>query len=261
MKKFYMFRENKNFAFTLSEVLITLGIIGVVAALTLPVITSEIQKLVLKNQFKKAYNTFSNAVIQTQASMEEPIRCFYWQSDDLKPECNLQCTGHDKYGDCNSYQCEDGSNLPPNLNGEFSDCSRYYNELFGKNLKVIKYCNGEALANGCITDKYKGIDKVRKEQNPDKEFQPNGSFTDNAIKNDNHAWLLSNGILILEYGSSTTPIFTIDINGHKAPNKWGYDLFTFELAGSDGITKLIPLTYAIEKGGRSTAKMLEEMNK
>ena len=40
-------------AFTLSEVLITLAIIGIVAALTLPVIHSKYEIALSKNKFKK----------------------------------------------------------------------------------------------------------------------------------------------------------------------------------------------------------------
>lgn len=47
-------------AFTLAEVLITLGIIGVVAALTLPTLIQNYQKTVLVTQLKKEINTISN---------------------------------------------------------------------------------------------------------------------------------------------------------------------------------------------------------
>lgn len=42
-------------AFTLAEVLITLGIIGVVAALTIPTIITSCQKLITKTRVRKAY--------------------------------------------------------------------------------------------------------------------------------------------------------------------------------------------------------------
>lgn len=48
--------------FTLAEVLVTLGIIGVVAAMTMPSLISNYQKKVLENQFKKSYSTISQAV-------------------------------------------------------------------------------------------------------------------------------------------------------------------------------------------------------
>lgn len=54
--------KNKLFkAFTLAEVLITLGIIGVVAALTIPVLTSNIQKLDYKSTYKKNLAIFTQA--------------------------------------------------------------------------------------------------------------------------------------------------------------------------------------------------------
>ena len=53
--------------FTLAEVLITLGIIGVVAALTLPSLISNHQEKVKITKLKKAYSVLSNAYIMTQS--------------------------------------------------------------------------------------------------------------------------------------------------------------------------------------------------
>ncbi len=51
----------KKRAFTLSEVLITLGIIGVVVAFTFPVLISKYQEQVIISKYKKMYSTLSNA--------------------------------------------------------------------------------------------------------------------------------------------------------------------------------------------------------
>ena len=48
--------NSRKIAFTLAEVLITLGIIGVVAAMTMPALIANHRKTVLKTQFKKAYS-------------------------------------------------------------------------------------------------------------------------------------------------------------------------------------------------------------
>lgn len=48
-------------AFTLAEVLITLGIIGVVAALTIPALLNSTNDLQLKSAFKKDYSVISQA--------------------------------------------------------------------------------------------------------------------------------------------------------------------------------------------------------
>ena len=53
---------NKRFAFTLSEVLITLGIIGVVAAMTIPVLIGKYQKMVYYTQFRKGAAQLENAL-------------------------------------------------------------------------------------------------------------------------------------------------------------------------------------------------------
>lgn len=53
----------KNFAFTLAEVLITLGIIGVVAALTIPALMNKTNDLELKTAWKKTYSTLNQAAI------------------------------------------------------------------------------------------------------------------------------------------------------------------------------------------------------
>ncbi len=49
-------------AFTLAEILITLGIIGVVSAITMPMLITHYQKQATVNQLKKAYSEFSQAV-------------------------------------------------------------------------------------------------------------------------------------------------------------------------------------------------------
>ena len=49
-------------AFTMAEVLITLGIIGVVAALTMPVILSKVEDKVLESQSLKTQNILANGM-------------------------------------------------------------------------------------------------------------------------------------------------------------------------------------------------------
>jgi len=51
----------KKYAFTLAEVLITLGIIGVVAALTMPSVINDIRDREILANFKKSYSVLSQA--------------------------------------------------------------------------------------------------------------------------------------------------------------------------------------------------------
>lgn len=56
-------------AFTLSEVLITLGIIGVVAAMTLPALIQKQNTKVLETQFKKSYSNAAQALLTTKFAL------------------------------------------------------------------------------------------------------------------------------------------------------------------------------------------------
>ena len=49
-------------AFTLSEVLITLGIVGVVAALTIPALLANYRKKILASRLKKSYSVIQNTI-------------------------------------------------------------------------------------------------------------------------------------------------------------------------------------------------------
>ena len=54
----------RTYGFTLAEVLITLGIIGVVAAMTLPTLINNIKHKELNTQLKKSYSVLSQAILR-----------------------------------------------------------------------------------------------------------------------------------------------------------------------------------------------------
>ena len=62
----FSYLPRKRCAFTLAEVLITLGIIGVVAAMTMPSLIANYQKKQTVTQLKKAYSTLSQALVAAQ---------------------------------------------------------------------------------------------------------------------------------------------------------------------------------------------------
>lgn len=82
--------------FTLAEILITLGIIGVVAAMTLPSLIQERQNKVLETQFKKSYSLISQAFLSVIT---------------------------DEYGGIADFNVSDLSNLVNNLSKRYKDAS------------------------------------------------------------------------------------------------------------------------------------------
>ena len=56
--------------FTLAEVLITLGIIGVVAAMTIPTLIQNTNSVKFASQFKKSISTLSQAALMSQAQYD-----------------------------------------------------------------------------------------------------------------------------------------------------------------------------------------------
>lgn len=75
---------SKKFAFTLAEVLITLGIIGVVAALTMPSLVAKYQKQVLVTQLKKEVNVIQNNLrsILAEEGVEDLAQSSYFEASD-----------------------------------------------------------------------------------------------------------------------------------------------------------------------------------
>ena len=247
-------------AFTLAEVLITLGIIGIVAALTIPSIVAGVQKEILKNQFKKTYSTFSNAVMRVQSDWGTPVNCYYWDSSPYSGKCTATCKPEDKLdnGGCSNYICkETGESIPSDYNGNMDDCRKFHEELLYNYLKVTKFCKNNALANGCLTSDYRGANKVLEEQKPDADI-PDGTFSDSWIKNESPVAILNDGSIIIPLSMAWSPVYTFDVNGHKGPNKWGYDILSVQIVGNetDGIRKIQGISYAIEKGGTSSKDIL-----
>ena len=62
----FTYSPYKKAAFTLAEVLVTLGIIGVVSAMTVPTLMQNHQRKVYVTQMHKVYNEFSRALMQYQ---------------------------------------------------------------------------------------------------------------------------------------------------------------------------------------------------
>lgn len=60
---------NVKFGFTLAEVLITLGIIGIVAALTIPGLITKCKEMQYRVTYKKVYSSLNQAMKYAQKKM------------------------------------------------------------------------------------------------------------------------------------------------------------------------------------------------
>ena len=230
--------SSKKVAFTLAEILITLGIIGIVAALTIPTLISKYQEKVLENQFKKSYAILNQALLSAQSQFGYLPKCYYpWE----------------------------GGNLT-----EMSDC-RQLTANFLASLKITKTCKDHAYENGCIPE-YRGVDDILKEQHKDDEDYDEdywqdyatincGGFNTDKILNNKTVYNLADGtILFFFYGRDRGVVITaMDINGMKGPNKWGYDLYALTIR-SDGNRFRFGFTGCspVEEGGKSFNQMYKE---
>lgn len=68
--KNFIYTNSTKPGFTLAEVLITLGIIGVVAALTMPVLVGNYQKKQTVTKLKRAFSVLSQAVLMSELDNE-----------------------------------------------------------------------------------------------------------------------------------------------------------------------------------------------
>ena len=70
-------------AFTLAEVLITLGIIGVVAAITIPTLVQNYRQHVVETRLQKFYTTFNQAITMAEAQYGDKKE-WYWDASGVE---------------------------------------------------------------------------------------------------------------------------------------------------------------------------------
>ncbi len=197
----------KKVAFTLAEVLITLGIIGVVAAMTLPSLIQNYQKKALATQTQKFYSMMSQAVKQYMAD---------YGVDDLR---NTPLAGDNYSG--GSY---DAGNYI-SANGEIESIR----DFVTKYLKVVKECEDVDFdaegGDNCFAPVYLPFDNSISE-----EYK----FSLFLGKNSTRNYVLADGSVIkiryFGYKDAPGPIeLYVDVNGKKGPNRVGYDLWEMSI--------------------------------
>ena len=171
---------NPKAAFTLAEVLITLGIIGVVAALTIPNLITSYKAHRLRSQFLKSYSTVQQVFKQMEA-------------DDvsLEPASYNNVTLYKTFMRYLQAPIDCGSSVGPV--SSVKPCYPFRNQ----GIKHYRTMDGKMEVSRYLLD-------------------------DGQIA-------LQDGTLFLFETGAFTKMVHIDINGFvNPPNRWGYDLFTFE---------------------------------
>ena len=229
------FSLKKFTAFTLAEVLVTLGVIGVVASLTMPTLIENHKKTVLRTQFKKTYSTISEAYGEAVNLLGYTPNCYYYEHI---PEHH--CSEYGEDNECKQYVYDSNNQpIPGGINGPREGCVPLANAL-KRSLKIVKECDGNAYDGGCIP-KYNGFDTVTASANPDmtpeevtKATSGCRGFRQQNIFTKSKVYVLADGSIYGTYSDNlkSFPLFFVDVNGKKGPNKWGHDVFSLALYGS-----------------------------
>ena len=189
----------KTRGFTLAEVLITLGVIGIVAAMTIPTLINNYQKKQYATQMEKAYSIASQAL----------------QNLMVDNGCvgDLLCTGVlDKYS-------------PQSTITFGSALSKYF--------KIVKNCEYSVDSTGCMPQKaYYTFDPKIKSSLGYTDLNISGYSGYKSYR-----FITVDGTSYGIYGAGTSTIapsttiygtIDFDVNGPaKPPNEFGRDLFTF----------------------------------
>ena len=206
--------NKRRFAFTLAEVLVTLGIIGVVAVLTVPNIISSYQKKVYVAQLQKAYNQLQQ--VFSLAMAEDEVE--YLADTELMQSINGDYIGA-------------------------SDDQSAFSSKLGEYMKIQKACQPYDYDDGCHDIMYHNLDGVNDETYRGGDLQ---IFTnDGMIYYFPHGLYKYPPIILSEesceeikadggnacsaYLFSGAGGMNVDVNGKKGPNKYGRDLFRFSL--------------------------------
>ena len=147
---------NKKFAFTLSEVLITLVIIGVVAAITVPVLFANYQEKAIKSSLKKNYSALTQALTRYQADNSQRLMLSDI-TDDKQMKSILKEYMMVMY-DCDEMTGEKAC-LPTSKNGLFSDVYKTYSKK--SSLPKDYYKDGQlVLQDGSLIMIYSNITQI-----------------------------------------------------------------------------------------------------
>lgn len=181
------FRHHKT-GFTLAEVLITLGIIGIVAAMTLPTLVGNYRKKELEVRLKKAYSVINN----------------------------VHNTLHLKYDNVYNYFVTDNPTI---------ELRRAHFEAFFNELQAPERCGSlrNITSKKCFDTTTGSLRSIYKTLNNKETLNTTNMLQENAIIDRDGTIYFVGNVVNFQWNNS----YTVDINGKKGPNRAGYDVFIF----------------------------------
>ncbi len=183
----------KQNAFTLSEVLLTLALIGSLAAMTLSTVGASIQQRARLSEFRTAYSKMDAAIRSITTDESKMYACYYAPSASDPNEIS-----------------EFGLTIQGTITETGAECEALM-RTFARAMGVTRFCETNPVTEGCLPNNY-----------------PAGPADVTAFTI-NHAYVLDNSMIIFDDDSKYLRQFAIDVNGRKGPNKWGQDIFPFSL--------------------------------
>lgn len=188
--------------FTLAEVLITLGLIGVVAAMTIPTLIISSQKIQYMSGLQKAYSQFSQA-LQAMTQSEDCV-------------VDLACTGA----------------------FALNKTSKDLGQELSKYLKLSKDCGMTPAGQGCLSP---SVNSNFDGSGTPIALDTDTNF-EKFITADGMSFAIINGATncdtdlggTLGYMAKTCGYLYVDINGPKEPNNLGRDVFMFFITNGKG---------------------------
>lgn len=213
-------------AFTLAEVLITLGIIGVVAAMTLPTLIQQHQKQVYATGAKKGFSTVQNMVNKMMAdegvSDVSQISLFDGMCAQGKENCE------DSYGDVSGLDSIIPKYIKTVKSCSDSECDIKYHDAWFHNGKYTGFSSSYKISEGgALSATRGGIKGYYSNDGIVYYFGFDGRMDYN---NSYYGLLAPNSVAL---------VTCIDVNGEKEPNTRGRDLFCYSYCPNLG-GKLLP---------------------
>lgn len=188
-------------AFTLAEVLIVIGIIGIIAEMTIPTLVTNYQKQQTAIRLKQVYSTLSNAFNVAQSEYGSMDLWTIYKANDIVPNTSPQRNGSEYFAETYLMPY---LRVQRNCLGKSSDDCAFYK----------KYLDGTGYGN------YAGLNKAR-------FFLQDGSIVAVETFEGVYPGTVNPSLTGRAYKDCN---ITVDINGNNKPNTFGRDIFRFDLA-------------------------------